>query len=68
MVTEAEAGWPPIIGQWGLECPAEAMCNQHEAAADNGVASKIITNAEATSLSRHVMFLIILLGPCLYGL
>jgi hypothetical protein len=64
----AEGACPLIIGQWGLQCSAGAMCNQHEATADNGVPSKIITSAEATSLNRHVIFLMILLGPCPHGL
>jgi len=65
----AEGACPLIIGQWGLQCSAGAMCNQHEATADNGVPTKIITSAEATSLNRHVIFfLIILPGPCPHGL
>jgi hypothetical protein len=66
MVTEGAC--PLIMGQWGLQCSAGAMCNQHEATADNGVPSKIITSAEATSLNRHVIFLMILPGPCPHGL
>jgi hypothetical protein len=46
-----------IIGQWGVQCSTGVMCNQHAPTADNGIASKIITSAEATSLNRHVMFL-----------
>ena len=65
----ADGVFPLIIGQWCLQCSAGAMCNQHEATADNGVPSKIITSAEATSLNRHViLFLIILPGPCPHGL
>lgn len=52
------------MGQWGLQCSAGAMCSQHEATAVTGIASTTITSAEATSLNRHVMFLIILPGPC----
>ena len=33
------------------------MCNQHEPSVDNGIASRISTSPEATSLNRHVMFL-----------
>jgi hypothetical protein len=33
------------------------MCHKHEPSADNGIASNIITSAEATNLNRHVMFL-----------
>jgi hypothetical protein len=50
-----EGACPLIIGQWGVQCSTRAICNQHEATADNGVASKINTSAEATSLNRHVM-------------
>jgi hypothetical protein len=46
-----------IIGQWGVQCSTGAMCHKHEPSADNGIASNIITSAEATNLSRHVMFL-----------
>jgi hypothetical protein len=46
-----------IIGQWGVQCSTGVMCHKHVPSADNGVPSKIITSAEATSLSRHVMFL-----------
>ena len=52
-----------IIGQWGVQCSIGAMCHKHEPSTDNGIASNIITSAEATSLSRHVMFLMILPGP-----
>lgn len=53
----AEGEWPLIIGQWGVQCSAGAMCHKHEPSADNGIASRITTNAEATSLSRRVMSL-----------
>jgi hypothetical protein len=53
MVTAA-AG-PLIIGQWGVQWLAGAMCHQHEASAEAGIASTTITSAEATSLKRHVM-------------
>ncbi len=52
-----EGACPLIMGQWGVQCSAGAMCDKHEPSADNGIASKIITSAEATSLNRHVMFL-----------
>jgi hypothetical protein len=45
------------MGQWGVQSSALAMCNQHEANADTGIAKQIITSAEATSLKRHTMFL-----------
>lgn len=52
-----EDACPLIIGQWGLQCSAGAMCHKHEPNADNGIASRIITIPETTSLNRHVMFL-----------
>jgi hypothetical protein len=55
MVTEGAC--PLIIGQWGVQCSTAVICHQHEPNADNGIASKITTSAEATSLNRHVMFL-----------
>jgi hypothetical protein len=48
---------PLIMGQWGVHFSAAAMCHQHEASAETGIASTSITSAEATSLNRHVMFL-----------
>src|ERR1700680_2803188 len=44
-------------GQGGVQWSTGAMCHKHEPSADNGIASNIITSAEATSLSRHVMLL-----------
>ena len=61
----AEGEWPLIIGQWGVQCSAGAMFHKHEPSADNGMASRIATNAEETSLSRHVMFFQMILPlPC----
>jgi hypothetical protein len=54
MVTEGVC--PLIIGQWGVQCSAGAMCHKHEPNADNGIASRIITIPEATNLKRHVIF------------
>jgi hypothetical protein len=51
-----------IIGQCGVQCSTGVKCNQHAPTADNGIASKIITSAEATSLNRHVMFLKVYYG------
>jgi hypothetical protein len=55
MVTEGAR--PLIIGQWGLQCSAGAMCNQHEVTAETGITSTTTTSAQATSLNRHVMLL-----------
>jgi len=55
MVTEGAC--PLIIGQWGVQCSAGAMCNQHEPNAETGRTSTTITSAQATSLNQHVMFL-----------
>jgi len=57
MVIEGACVLIVIIGQWGVLCSTGVIYNQHVPNADNGVASKIITSAEATSLNRHVMFL-----------
>ena len=53
--TVTEGACELIIGQWGVQCSTDAMCHKHEPSADNGIASNIITSAEATSLNRHVM-------------
>jgi hypothetical protein len=66
--TLSEGARPFTIGQWGVQSSAAAMCNQHEATAETGIASTTITSAEATSLNRHVMLLMILPGPCLHEL
>jgi hypothetical protein len=57
MVTEGARPLIIIIGQWGVQCSAGVMCHKHEPSADNGIPSKIITSAEATSLNRHVILL-----------
>jgi hypothetical protein len=46
-----------IMGQWGVQCSAGAMCHKHEPSADNGITSRISTSPEATNLKRQVMFL-----------
>ncbi len=46
-----------IMGQWGVQCSTGVICHKHEPNADNGIPSKIITSAEATSLNRHVILL-----------
>jgi hypothetical protein len=53
----AEGALPLIIGQWGVQFSAAAMCNQHEASAHTGIARLIITSAEATSLNCHFILL-----------
>ena len=45
-----------------MQCSTAVICHQHEPNADNGIASKIITSAEATSLNRHVIFLRVYYG------
>ncbi|MFZ0481012.1 MAG: hypothetical protein WAL71_17870 [Terriglobales bacterium] len=57
MVTEGACALIFIIGQWSAQCWTGAICRQQEPIADNGIASKINTSAEATNLNRHVMFL-----------
>ena len=52
---------PLIVGQWGLQCAVCGVCQQHKASADSGIASRVITSAEATSLNRRVMFLTMIL-------
>jgi hypothetical protein len=60
-----EGACPLIMGQWGVQCSAGAMCDKHEPSADNGIASRISTSPEATSLKRQVMFFRrILRVPC----
>jgi hypothetical protein len=46
-----------IIGQWGVQCSACVMCQQHEVSANVGIASTTMTSTDATSLKRHFMFL-----------
>jgi hypothetical protein len=53
----AEGTCPLIIGQCGVQCSVGTMCHKHEPSADNGIASRISTSPEATSLNRHVIFL-----------
>jgi hypothetical protein len=53
MVTEGSC--PLIMGQWGLHFSVADMCHQHEVSADIGIANRVIANAAATSLNRHVM-------------
>jgi hypothetical protein len=52
---------PLIIGQWAVQWSACGMCHKHDANADKGIASRMITSPEATSLNRYVMFLISIL-------
>ena len=64
-----EGACPLIIRQWGVQCSADAMCHKHEPSANNGIASRISTSPEVTSLKRQVMFLKRMLRvPCLYWL
>jgi len=55
MVTEGACAL--IIGQWGVQCLAGDMCNQHEPSAETGITSTTITSAQPTNLNRHVMLL-----------
>ena len=48
---------PLIIGQSDVQCSTVAMCNQHETAAETGIANKTIASVEATSLKSRVIFL-----------
>ena len=49
---------PPIIGQSDVQLSVVAMCNQHEAAAETGIANRTTASAEATILKRRVIFLL----------
>jgi len=52
-----EGACPLIMGQWGVQCSAGAMCHKHEPSADNGIASRISTSPEVTTLKRQAIFL-----------
>jgi hypothetical protein len=57
-----EGACPLIMGQWGVQCSTGTMCHKHEPSADNGIASRISTSPEATSLKRQVILLNVILA------
>ena len=56
------------MGQWGVHFSAAAMCHQHEVSADIGIANRVIANAAATTLNRHVISLRRILLPVTHRL